>query len=406
MRPDPRRAWTVLAFLLAAALPVPQAAAQEFPDVEVDMSVLEAMQPAGSRESYYSTPARPVLTRVPATAGNVPLQQNKPEDLVYFPVKVKERSELLDPMLEKAVPASAPPKEAAKPFNPPLPDLKPIESARQAVKPVTPPLPPRRPDIQQASMSFISEAKMAAALELGAAAANMPAVPAKTVDKEALIPPPGPAFMANDALAQSLIEPGRMEMVEKLSAINELAEALARVEQKAVPTPDVPLVKTAAAKAPEPADLTIMEPAAGAETAAIRDITADDLSVSASSGAISPVPRTPPAQNFEEDYVSLVFPAGAAELDPAITASLEAEILPLLKNNPDWRVQIQAFASDADKALGARRMSLSRALSVRSFLLEQGVEARRMDVRALGTQTDRNPADRVDFVFFGATLNQ
>ena len=44
----------------------------------------------------------------------------------------------------------------------------------------------------------------------------------------------------------------------------------------------------------------------------------------------------------------------------------------------------------------ARRLSLSRALSVRSFLIENGVRSTRIDVRALGNKTAEEPSNRVD----------
>ncbi|MCH8925159.1 MAG: OmpA family protein [Proteobacteria bacterium] len=47
-------------------------------------------------------------------------------------------------------------------------------------------------------------------------------------------------------------------------------------------------------------------------------------------------------------------------------------------------------------ASAARRLSLSRALAVRAYLIEQGVRSTRMDVRALGDKVPDGPADRVD----------
>ena len=44
----------------------------------------------------------------------------------------------------------------------------------------------------------------------------------------------------------------------------------------------------------------------------------------------------------------------------------------------------------------ARRLSLSRALQVRSYLIDQGVRSTRIDVRALGANVPSGPADRVD----------
>ena len=71
-----------------------------------------------------------------------------------------------------------------------------------------------------------------------------------------------------------------------------------------------------------------------------------------------------------------------------------------MKDHPNWRLQIQAFASPSGHGISsARRTSLSRALSVRSYLLDQGIRAHRLDVRALGAKTNRDPQDRVDLVF-------
>lgn len=63
------------------------------------------------------------------------------------------------------------------------------------------------------------------------------------------------------------------------------------------------------------------------------------------------------------------------------------------------RVQLRAYADDSGgNASKARRLSLSRALSVRSFLIESGLRSTRIDVRALGVARDGGPADRVDVI--------
>jgi len=65
-------------------------------------------------------------------------------------------------------------------------------------------------------------------------------------------------------------------------------------------------------------------------------------------------------------------------------------------------VQLLAYAEgSADTASQARRLSLSRALAVRAYLIDLGVRSTRMDVRALGPKTDDGPADRVDVVVVG-----
>ena len=62
-------------------------------------------------------------------------------------------------------------------------------------------------------------------------------------------------------------------------------------------------------------------------------------------------------------------------------------------------VMLIAYAQgDPDQASNARRLSLSRALAVRSFLIDQGVHSSRIEVRALGNKVTDGPPDRVDLV--------
>ncbi|MEE8351109.1 MAG: OmpA family protein [Rhodospirillales bacterium] len=68
-----------------------------------------------------------------------------------------------------------------------------------------------------------------------------------------------------------------------------------------------------------------------------------------------------------------------------------------LKGKDNLRLQLLAYAGGKDLSPSkARRMSLSRALSVRSFLIETGVRSTRIDVRALGSKTTEDPVNRVD----------
>lgn len=68
-----------------------------------------------------------------------------------------------------------------------------------------------------------------------------------------------------------------------------------------------------------------------------------------------------------------------------------------LRSDERLRVQLLAYADGAGLSPSkARRMSLSRALSVRSYLIENGIETSRIDVRALGNNAPSAPLDRVD----------
>lgn len=65
------------------------------------------------------------------------------------------------------------------------------------------------------------------------------------------------------------------------------------------------------------------------------------------------------------------------------------------------RLQVVAYASSqGTNTSAARRLSLSRALAVRSYLIDKGIRSTRIDVRAMGTPegASAGPADRVDLV--------
>jgi outer membrane protein OmpA-like peptidoglycan-associated protein len=99
-----------------------------------------------------------------------------------------------------------------------------------------------------------------------------------------------------------------------------------------------------------------------------------------------------------ERTVRVQFPAGAGDLPDDAKHDLDG-LVQKLKSNEQARLQLIAYASGgADEANQARRLSLSRALAVRTYLIAQGVANSRMDVRALGNRSDSAPADRVDIV--------
>ena len=61
------------------------------------------------------------------------------------------------------------------------------------------------------------------------------------------------------------------------------------------------------------------------------------------------------------------------------------------------RFQLTAYSSDRNPS-NARRVSLMRAISVRSFLIKMGVEGNKITVRALGNNMDAELSNRVDIV--------
>ena len=68
-----------------------------------------------------------------------------------------------------------------------------------------------------------------------------------------------------------------------------------------------------------------------------------------------------------------------------------------MSQQENMRLQLLAYAGNADtSASAARRLSLSRALAVRSYLIENGVRSTRIDVRALGNKSTEEVTERVD----------
>jgi outer membrane protein OmpA-like peptidoglycan-associated protein len=93
--------------------------------------------------------------------------------------------------------------------------------------------------------------------------------------------------------------------------------------------------------------------------------------------------------------LSLSFGENDTSVPSGSTASLD-QVAARLNSDPSLAVRVEAYASGGSAGKSrARRLSLSRALAVRSYLLDKGIDANRVEVRALGTPDSGN-ADRVD----------
>lgn len=113
------------------------------------------------------------------------------------------------------------------------------------------------------------------------------------------------------------------------------------------------------------------------------------------------VPPLPAFKNLSEDMIqsTLYFVSVTESLSETNKTTLKHLIIPELKKNDNKRLLIQAFAAPQEDVLsGDRRIALSRALNVRRFLIDQGISPSRLDVRALGAQTNTQPLDRVELI--------
>lgn len=94
------------------------------------------------------------------------------------------------------------------------------------------------------------------------------------------------------------------------------------------------------------------------------------------------------------------FEPGGATLSPAAAADLESFVRAFGRRA--GRMTLKSYAGEiGDTSTTARRLSLRRVLAVRDFLIERGISAERLDVRALGGAHDAGPLDRVDITRAG-----
>lgn len=99
--------------------------------------------------------------------------------------------------------------------------------------------------------------------------------------------------------------------------------------------------------------------------------------------------------------LTVSFGAGQADLSPASAAAIKT----LVQGAPsggDTSFNVIAYAAGTpEDPSTARRLSLSRALAVRSALMADGVGSSRIYVRALGAQAGEQVPDRVDVAVLG-----
>ncbi len=94
----------------------------------------------------------------------------------------------------------------------------------------------------------------------------------------------------------------------------------------------------------------------------------------------------------------LLFDGGSAKLKREATRKLKS-VAKAMSADDKLRLQLLAYANGSSRSASrSRRLSLSRALAARSYLIKEGVRSTRIDVRALGNKTQGGPPDRIDLI--------
>ena len=105
-----------------------------------------------------------------------------------------------------------------------------------------------------------------------------------------------------------------------------------------------------------------------------------------------------PENNSAPNRISVNFPNNSTDLQKEAINNL-TPLSEELNKFPSIKIKLLAYASDSDESSSSvRRRSLSRALSVRQFLIDNGIKNTRIEVRALGSNSEKDNSDRVDIV--------
>lgn len=358
------------------------------PNVQINLGVLE-----GEGERPQSLPLPPPVRRL-----QVPGSPYRPGQVIVLTPPRKMGKGRARTILR-------PPKARALRLRPPGPRravTKLGKPKRAAAPPPTIGSPPPKPVLRSKAAPKKAPAKRLARKKPPAAVKAPPPPPIKA--------PPPPAMKAPPPVKKA--PPKRMAK-KKPPPAKKVAKAPPSKPPAAKATPPPPPAPVIAAlpKSPPPRPAPVKPkpptpakaPPAPAKTLPATPGTRDPVK----SAPLGQTPAPAPAKQtaalpkvpkgvVTRSTLRLAFSGGSSRLSSAVETDLKA-LAKTLNANADLRLQLKAYAAGTkDTVSRARRLSLSRALSVRSYLIKQGVRSTRIDVRALGNKTGGGPADRVD----------
>jgi outer membrane protein OmpA-like peptidoglycan-associated protein len=253
----------------------------------------------------------------------------------------------------------------------------PVSGLAQSARPAPSPTPTAAPVASVPPPSYVpAPAGLASAPPRSAVASVAPAPPPPAAPVVAA-PPPAPVAPAVASAAPAPLPPSPPE------------RQAPRVAPASAPPPppalDTPAPVQTTARAPAPSAPAALPP-----------------STTVASAAAPPAARSSDALGSTQATMvpgvlsRVLFAPGSADLSDAGRREL-GHLAEKIGREGESRIQLLAYADGSPESESqARRLSLSRALAVRSFLIDQGVRSTRVNVQALGIRSTGGPADRVD----------
>jgi outer membrane protein OmpA-like peptidoglycan-associated protein len=174
------------------------------------------------------------------------------------------------------------------------------------------------------------------------------------------------------------------------------------------PAPETPVAETPAAELPAAAPTVDETPAPLPDEAAAPEMSEPALAEVSAPVSLLPAAADSPAGLQTASLTvggledrSFLFDVDSVELSPDVQSELSSLADALRGDRGD--IQVLGFASGQDVSEDqARKLALSRALKVRSFLIDAGIPSARIRVRSLGDRAEGGPANRVDIKPIGS----
>ena len=217
-----------------------------------------------------------------------------------------------------------------------------------------------------------------------------------TVETAAIEETPASESLADEATAPTkpISEPEAPAQQVATAPVNS-ADVPAPTMTPATPAKKTPEAAAPVSLLPESPAASSDDPAPDAETPATASAT-EPATEDAASPSMSPGVQTASLTVGAVEDVTLPFDGDSAELSEPVQAELRS-LANSLRANDASRIQVLGFASSEGSSQDlARKLALSRALKVRTFLIDAGVPSARIQVRSLGDKAEGGPANRVD----------
>jgi outer membrane protein OmpA-like peptidoglycan-associated protein len=308
--------------------------------------------------------------------GLLPPPSRVPASRLHVPVTPGAKAPAARPAQEPSTRAEAAPRIKLKP-PPTVRTARKTETAKETAKPAKPAEKPKAATKTPPPMA-VAAPKIPPAEE---------APPPAAAPRREVSPAPPPAEPAKTDVAKTQpVKAPDPPKVEAPKIETPKSETFKSEPAKLEPRPEPPkkVVEMPSPKQPEPPPPPKVAPPPAAAKQADKPKEIAALPPAGAEGLAAGKP------------LQVLFGEDSSDLTTVAKGALKG-VADMMKAKPDVRLQLLAYADgEGITPSKARRLSLSRALAVRSYLIDNGVRSTRIDVRALGNKQGDGPGNRVD----------